>query len=147
MAIAAPITKAPFHTWIVGIAALLFNAGGAYHYLMVKMANPDFMAQMPEGAAAYYQDFPLWMDIVWPLAVWTAVSGALLVLLRKKVAVTAFLVSFVSYLVNAFYTFGIATPPAAMMTSGNLIFSVVIGAQLLVLWLYSRAMTAKGVLQ
>lgn len=139
--------KTPVHLWIVGILALLFNAGGAYHYLMVRTNNAAFLARMPEGAVAYYQNFPIWMDIVWPLAIWTSVIGALLILLRRKLAMPTFLVSLASYLVSAFYTFGITDPPAAMMTSGNMIFSIVIGVQLALLWYYARAMTAKGVLR
>ncbi|WP_260482689.1 hypothetical protein [Sphingomicrobium flavum] len=139
--------KAPWHLWVIGLAALLFNAGGAFHYVMTKTRNADFIEQMPAGAIEYYEGFPIWMDMAWAIAIWFAVAGALLLLVRKAWAAPVFLIAFLAYLVSSFYTFALGAPPAEMMTTNNMLFSVGIGLQLLLLTLYSRAMAARGVLK
>lgn len=139
--------KTPTHLWVVGILALLFNAMGAVDYVAMKYEMQAYMAQLTDEMLAYYDSFPLWMEIAWPTSVWAAVIGAVLLLMKNKLAVIAFAVSTVAYLVAAVHTFGVNPPPASVSTPGSMIFSIVIGLQLALLWYYARAMTAKGVLR
>lgn len=139
--------KTPTHLWVVGILGLLFNAGGASNYVMMKLEVASYRAQLTDEMIAYYDGYPLLMDIVWPLSVWSAVVGCLLLLMKKRHAVTAFMVATIAYVVASGWTFGVARPPETIMTTGSTIFSVVIGVQLALLWYYARAMTAKGVLR
>lgn len=141
------VTKTPTHLWVVGILALLFNAMGALDYVMMRLEVPAYMAQLTDDMLAYYETFPIWMEIAWPVSVWAAVIGALLLLLKKRLAVTAFAVSTIGYLIAAIWTFGVSNPPEGVMTTGSTIFSIVIGVQLALLWWYSRSMAAKGVLR
>lgn len=139
--------KTPTHLWVVGILALLFNAMGALDYVAMRFKMEAYVAQLTEEMLAYYDSFPIWMEIAWPLSVWSAVIGAVLLLMKNKMAVTAFAISTVAYLVAAVHTFGINPPPEGMSTPGSMIFSIVIGLQLALLWYYARNMTAKGVLR
>ena len=139
--------KTPTHLWVVGILALLFNAMGAIDYLAMRFKMEAYIAQLTDEMLAYYDSFPVWMEIAWPLSVWSAVIGAVLLLMKNKMAITAFAVSTVAYLVAAVHTFGVNPPPEGVSTTGSTIFSVVIGVQLALLWYYARAMTAKGVLR
>ncbi|MBW0144249.1 hypothetical protein [Sphingomicrobium clamense] len=142
----APATKAPTHLWIIGILALLFNAMGALDYLMMRFKVDIYMAQLTEDMLAWYDSFPIWMEIAWPVSVWAAVIGCVLLLMRKSSAVTAFAVSTIAYLVAAVHSFGTNPPPAELATPGSMIFSIFIGVQLALLWYYARRMTAMGVL-
>ena len=81
----------------------------------------------------------------WALAVWGSVLGSILLLLRKRLAAPVFLASFVSMVINAIYNFGFSGGMEVMGSTG-LIFTVVIFFVALGLWLYSRAMQARGVL-
>lgn len=140
-------TKTPTHLWVVGILALLFNAMGAVDYLAMRFKMEAYVAQLTDEMMAYYDSFPVWMEIAWPLSVWSAVIGAVLLLMKNKMAVTAFAISTIAYLVAAVHTFGVNPPPEGVSTPGSMIFSIVIGLQLALLWYYARNMTAKGVLR
>ena len=37
-------TRAPWHLWVVGIISLLWNAMGAFDYLMSQTRNEQYMA-------------------------------------------------------------------------------------------------------
>lgn len=139
--------KAPTHLWVIGILALLFNVMGAVDYVAMRYEMPAYMAQLTDEMIAYYDSFPLWMQIAWPVSVWAAVIGCVLLLMRKRHAVTAFAVSTIAYLVAAVHTFGVNPPPSGMNSAGTMIFSIVIGVQLALLWFYARNMTAKGILR
>ena len=47
--------KTPWHLWAVGIISLLWNAFGAFDYVMTKLKNPAYMAAFtPEQQAYFY---------------------------------------------------------------------------------------------
>lgn len=139
--------KAPWHLWVVGVLALLFNAGGGYDYLMHQTENAAYREMLTPEMVSYYDNFPFWMEAAWGVSVWFAIGGALLLLLRRKIAAPLFLVSFAAYLVTGTYTYFLSTPPEGVISAGPNIFAFVIGLQIVLLWFYSRAMTRRGVLR
>src|SRR3546814_12412571 len=48
-------------------------------------------------------DLPLWADIVWSMYTWAGLAGALLLLVRSRQAVTAFLICVFAAIVNLAY--------------------------------------------
>ena len=62
--------KTPWHLWVIGILALLWNAGGAYDYILIKTRNADYFAAMTAQHIAYLDAFPLWVGMAWALGVW-----------------------------------------------------------------------------
>ena len=137
--------KAPVHLWIIGVVTLLWNLMGAYDYLMTQTQNAAYMAKFEQAHLDYFYGFPTWVEATWALAVWGAVLGSILLLLRKRWAVPVFLVSFAAMVLTAIYNFGISNGMEVMGTAG-FIFTVVIFIVSLGLWLYSRAMQTRGVL-
>lgn len=140
--------RTPFHLWIVGILTLLWNAGGAYDYLMTRTGNAAYLAQMPPEVLAMREATPLWAGIGWGFGVWLSVLGSLLLLLRSRLAGPSYLISLVGLIVTGFWTYGTGrTMAPEVMETGSLIFSVAIALGLVLQWLYARAMTARGVLR
>jgi hypothetical protein len=135
----------PVHLWIVGGLAVLWNLVGAYDYVMTQTRNEDYMAQFSEAQLQYFYGFPAWLEFFWALAVWGSVAGSILLLMRRRWAVPVFLVSFVSMVITAVYNFVLSEGMEIMGTEG-LVFSLVIFVVALGLWLYARAMAARGVL-
>ena len=43
-------TKTPWHLWVIGIVATLWNAGGAYDYTMTQTRNMDYLTTGAENA-------------------------------------------------------------------------------------------------
>jgi len=138
-------SKTPVHLWIVGVLALLWNAMGAFDYLATKLQLDFYMSQFTEQQLEYFYGFPKLMTACWAFGVWGAVAGSVGLLLRKKWAVWAFVVSCAGMVCTTIYNFGI-TNGAEIMGSGAVIFSVVIWAIALFLLWYSWSQVKKGVL-
>ena len=62
--------KTPWHLWVIGVVTLLFNAGGAFDYVMTQTQNEAYMAQFSEAELAYFYSFPAWVQGSWAVAVW-----------------------------------------------------------------------------
>ncbi len=138
-------SKTPVHLWIIGVVALLWNAIGAFDYLATKLQLDFYMSQFSELQLEYFYGFPKLMTAGWAFAVWGSVVGSIGLLMRKKWAVWAFVVSCAGMVVTTIYNFGM-TNGAEIMGSGGVIFSVVIWVIALFLLYYSWAQAKKGVL-
>ena len=139
--------KAPTHLWIVAVVSLLWNAFGALDYLMTQTANEAYMSNFTPEQRAYFEGFPAWMVSFWAFGVWGAFAGSFLLLLRHRHAVTAFAVSLLGLAVSTIYQYALSDMPASLMTPGIMVFNVVIWAIAIALFLYARAMRARGVLR
>jgi len=140
--------KAPWHLWLVGVIALLFNSIGAYDYVMSMTQGASYMASagMTPAQIAHYEAMPAWMTAVWAIGVWGAMLGSVLLLLRNKLAAPVFAVSLAAFLVSLVYTY-VLTDGGAVMGGQMAIASAVIAALLIFFIWYSRAMTRRGVLR
>jgi hypothetical protein len=136
---------APKHLWIIGIISLLWNMMGAFDYLMTQTENESYMAKFDPAQLDYFYNFPTWVVVFWALAVWGSVIGSVLLLLRKRLAVQVFMVSFISMVITSIYNFVLSNGMEVMGSTG-FVFTVVIFFVALGLWLYARAMHLRGVL-
>ncbi|MCK0119188.1 hypothetical protein MWU61_01445 [Loktanella sp. F6476L] len=139
--------KTPFHVWIVGIIALIWNAGGAYDYVMTQTENEAYLAMLSDAQKAFLDNGPIWFETAWAIGVWFSMLGALLLLLRSRLAGPAFGLSLVGLIVSSVYSFGIADRTGMDMTPTQLGFTAAIYVVLVLLWVYARAMTRRGVLR
>ena len=145
--------RTPVHLWIVGALALLWNAFGCYDYLMTRMRNTEYLAEMmptvdPNAVLAWVDAFPVWAQFGWGLGVWGGLIGAILLLLRSRWAVLAMGLSLLGAVLGLGYQ-AVAAPPLAGMedsTAAAVMPYVIIGVAL-ALFLYARSMRAKGVLR
>ncbi len=138
-------TRTPIHLWIVGIAALLWSLIGAVDYLMTQTKNEAYMGQFSPEQLEFFYGYPSWLVAFWAVAVWGEVLGAVLLLMRKRLAVPALVVSFLCMVVTTIHNYGFAG--AAEIVGGmGIAFGVVIFVVALALILYARVMARKGVL-
>ena len=140
--------RTPWHVWLVGAIALLFNSIGAFDYVMSMTQGASYMAKagMTPEQIAHYQTMPGWMIAVWAIGVWGAMLGSLLILLRNRYAFPVFAVSLAAFLVSLVYTYGM-TDGGEVMGGQMLIASAVITALLLFFLFYARKMAKRGVLR
>lgn len=139
--------RTPWHLWLVGVLALLWNGFGAYDYLMTNTQGAGYMAGMgmTQAQIDYFLAMPAWMNAAWAFGVWGGVLGALLLLLRSKWALWAFAASLLGLVGSWIHTFTsngleIAGPAGTIM-------SVVISIVALFLLAYARMMQKAGVLR
>ena len=145
-------SRTPAHLWIVGALALLWNGFGSYDYLMTRMRNTDYLAGMmptvdPQAMLAWVDAFPIWAQAGWALGVWGGLIGAILLLMRNRWAVPLFAASLLGAVVGLAYQIVAAPPLAGMEGAMNDLMPFVIIVVALALFLYARAMKARGVLR
>ena len=143
--------KAPLHLWIVGILSLLWNGFGCYDYFMTKTKGAEYVASMmpgvdAEAVMAYLNSIPLWGTALWALGVWGGLLGSALLLARHKLAVPALGISMLGAVLGLGYQ--LMNPPdiPAMHEGVNAVMPYIIILVAIGLFLYARAMKAKGVL-
>jgi len=140
--------KTPWHIWLIGVLSLLWNAGGAFDYVMAHFAADSYLAQATPEQQAYYEGFPAWATAFWALGVWGAFAGSVLLLVRSRFAALAFGISLIGLLANTSRLFSTMGADAVdLLGQGNLAFTAALIVVALGLWLYARSMARKGVLR
>ncbi len=81
----------------VAVAALLFEAYGVYSYLIHVTTDP---AGLPLDQRDLVLAMPRWMNAAFAIAVWAGLAGALLLIMRRWLAVPLLLLSLVAALVQ-----------------------------------------------
>ncbi len=132
--------RPPVHLWIVGVLALLWNAGTTW-----RPRPEPYMSQYSEEQLAYFYGFPAWVVAVWAISVFSGFLGAIALLLRRKWAVWLFALSLAGLVINSIYTLVLSEGADVMGTVGT-VMTVVIFVVAIALWWYAQRMAAKGVL-
>jgi hypothetical protein len=143
----APV-KTPWHIWLVGVIAVLFNSIGVFDFVMSMAQGAKYQASagMTPDQIAHYQQMPSWMTVVWAVGVFGAFLASILLLLRRKQALLVFILSLAAFVVNLLYTY-VLTNGGAVMGQQMAITSAVIAGLLVFFSWYSRFMTLRGVLR
>lgn len=139
--------KAPLHFWIVAVLATLWNAIGAFDYIMTQTRNETYLAGFTDPQRAYFESFPMWMEATWAFGVWGGFAGALLLLMRSRHAVAAFAVSLAGLAASTVYQYVLNTPPPEMMTGAMMAMNVFIWVMAIGLLWYAMRMRKAGVLR
>ena len=129
--------------WAIGIIALVWNGFGVMAYIAQAYMTDEVLAALPQDEQALYQNIPAWVTAAFATAVFGGALGALLLLLRKKLAKLLFIVSFLGILVQMYHSFFMSKnfdvygPGAAIMP----IMVIIIGVFLII---YTRKSAEKG---
>lgn len=135
--------KTPWHLWLVGALALLWNASGAMTILLAQAGKlPDISAD----EAAYYATQPLWFVVVTDIALFGAIAAAIALLLRSRTAVWLFAVSLLAILVTN--TYDLAAGGARALANGGALVVTILIVVIAVLELgYARGLRKRAVLR
>lgn len=141
-------SKTPWHLWLVGVFATLFNAIGVFDYAMNIAKGPAYLASAgftPEQVA-HYQAMPAWMMVVWAVGVFSAFAASIALLLRRALAAPVFSLSLAAFGINVAYNH-LLTNGAAILGRQMSITSAVIATLLALFTVYARVMAGRGVLR
>ena len=140
--------KTPWHLWVIGGISLLVNAFPALDFTMTNMQNEFWLSPLTAAQRDFILGAPLWSNICWALGGFGAFIGSVLLLMRSRHAVTAYLVSIVGLAGSTLYQHVLNGATTARLFEGvALIVTLVIWVIMLALLFYARAMRAKGVLR
>jgi hypothetical protein len=137
----------PWHLWLVGVLALLWNCVGAFDYVMTETRNSSYLSSFTPEQLAYFDSFPKWVVGTWALSVWGGVAGAVLLLLRRRLAVPVFAISLAAMVPTFFHNYVLTNSLAVMGGVGGLIFTAVIVIVGIALLIYARSLASQGVLR
>lgn len=138
-------THTPWHLWLVGVLGMFWNVVGAWDYLATQTQNESYMSRFTPEQLEFFYGFPSWVVALWAIAVWGGVLGAVLLVLRRRLAAPVLLVSFLSMMATAAHNFVLANG-AEIMGTGGVVFTGLIFLVALGLMLYAGAMSRRGVL-
>ncbi len=140
--------KTPWHLWVVGGLSLLWNAFPAVDFTLTNMENDFWLSPLTAPQRDFILSAPLWADGFWALGGFASFFGSVLLLMRSRHAVTAFLLSAVGLAGSAYYQLvQIGDRMRELFQDVPLYVTATIAVVLFALILYARAMKAKGVLR
>ena len=139
-------TKAPWHLWVIGIIALLWNAMGALDYFLSQTKNEAYMNMFTPEQLEFFYSFPSWSVALWAIAVWGGLLGCILLLLRKKLAVSVFLVSLICMALNTIYIYAFTNGMEVMSDPFEIAFNAAIFLVAVFLFFYSNNMSSKNII-
>ncbi len=142
-------TGRPWHLWVVAILTLLWNAIGCLDFIMTQMENADYFenAGFTSEQMAFFTGYPTWAALIWGVAVFSPMLGALCLLLKTRLAFACFVVGLLTYVIAMTRQYGFTEFMTLFPEPSYPIFSVIIFVIGLGQVLYARAMTSRRVLQ
>lgn len=137
-----PYRSRPVAGWfiIAAMASLLFMGLGCISYLMHVFADP---ATMPLDQRAAYEAEPAWVIAAYAVAVWIGLLGAVLLVLRRRIAEWLLLLSLVAVLV---WLAGLilVTPLRENMSANDLLVAIVVTALTWTVYWFARHSRQRG---
>lgn len=132
-------TPAPWHLWLLGVAALLWHIVGAADYVATQYEYGPYVTLFPAEFLAYFGSLPAWVDAAWAIGVWGGLLGAVLLLMRERGAVLALVVAALAMLVATIWMIFVSDPSLQSVTGMDGVW-VMVGASAVPvgLWLYAR---------
>ena len=89
--------------WLISTLALVWNLIGIFNYLTQAFMTDEILASLPLDQQLMYQEVPAWVTAAFALAVFSGTIGAVLMLLKKKIATTFFILSFIGIISQMTY--------------------------------------------
>ncbi|MFV0276056.1 MAG: hypothetical protein ACK5HY_02580 [Parahaliea sp.] len=137
----------PWHLWLVGVLALLWNVAGALDFVMTQTRDARYLANFSQQQLDHVYSLPTWVVVFWGIAVGTGVLGALLLLLRRRLAPTVFFVSLLALLAVYVRNYLFDNALEVMGDALSLWFSAAIVVVAIFLFFYAGIMNSRGVLR
>jgi hypothetical protein len=135
--------KPPIWFWILSVLALIWNAMGVNQYLQQAYNTESFRVLYTSEQLTLMDSTPAWATASFAIAVFSSVLACVLLLLRKKLAKTVFLIALIAIVVQMTHGLLIAKSyevTSAFQTSMAIIV-LVVG---LLLYLFAKRSTKKG---
>ena len=140
-----PTTTGPLprRYWILAVLAMLWNVLGLVVFLVEAGMTPELLATLPEAQRAIHLATPDWLRVVFGIAVVAGVAGALGLLLRRRWAAPAFLLSLLAVLVQLVAGY-LVTPAWSLTGAAGLVQPVLQVVISLALYGHARRASVRG---
>lgn len=89
--------------WFVAGLAVLWMLFGVLAFVMDPLTDEAALAQMSEAERELFLERPTWLFVIYGIAVFSGLAGAIGLLMRRSWAVTAFVVSLAAIIIQFIY--------------------------------------------
>jgi len=132
--------------WVLGLVFLIWNTFGCYLYVMDQtMTDAAYSAAYGEAMMAVRKLYPTWSVAAYAIAVWGGLLASILYLLRKRLAVTLFIISLIAAIISFIWGLTNAEAKAAAGETGWVMPLIVVLIGLFEIW-WSRQKKTQGLL-
>lgn len=137
-----PYAPRPVASWymIAAVGSLLFMSFGCVLYLMHMLADPS---TMPVDQRAAYEAEPAWVIGAYALSMWVGLAGAVLLLLKKKLAEPFLALALVGALVWLSGSIGVTKLRETMSATDLLVVIVMVALTWTIFW-FARHSRQRG---
>jgi len=130
--------------WIIAILALLWNLMGVSRYLMEAYNVETFRAEFNADQLAIIDGSPAWLTAVFAIAVFSGLLACLLLLLRRKFAVTLFGISLLCVLIQMISVWVTTNTIEVFGTIDGVVMPMFVIIISIFLYYYSKGASQKG---
>jgi hypothetical protein len=135
--------RTPWHLWLVGAVALVFVGFGAVDFVATVTRFGPYVSNFPPELMEYFYGLPVWIYAIWGVTIAAGLIGAVLLLLRRKLAAPLIAVSTIGPIQSL--VLPMLYPPP--IEYGGPISATVITAIPVLLFVYAVRMTRRGILR
>ncbi|MBA3666908.1 MAG: hypothetical protein H0W65_04200 [Sphingomonas sp.] len=136
----AEANAVPGWFWVAAVAVLLWEAVGCFMYVSQVTTDP---ATLPLDQRAMWAATPAWMIGAYAVAVWVGLIGAVLLLMRRRLAAPVLLVSLIAVVVQ--FSALALVPQLRETTSSDMlavpIFIIIAGY---IIWQFAKLSSKRG---
>lgn len=129
--------------WIICIIGLLWNLSGVYSFFMEVFITPEALAALPEAERLLYEANPVWMTVVFAIAVLDGTLGCILLLMKKAIAGPVLITSLIAVLIQMTYWLFMTNSREVYGPAGMVMPVIVTSIAALLVW-YAYMVKAKG---
>ena len=95
--------KAPIWFWIIAIISLLWNIMGILSFVSHTFISEGALQALTQEERTLYNNYPIWISIIFATAVFTGVIASFTLLSRRKISLMIFQISLVAILIQMTY--------------------------------------------
>ncbi|MFY9242618.1 MAG: hypothetical protein WAO74_06290 [Polaribacter sp.] len=132
--------------WVIGVIAFIWNSMGIDGYLNQTYKTERFKSMYTEEQLEYIFNSPSWVTGVFAIAVFSSVIGCILLLLRKKLATTFFLIGLLAVIAQTGYNL-FMNPGKELYGSMEYSMLIMIPLFAVFLYWYSKKCIKNGILK
>ena len=135
--------KVPTSFWVISGIALIWNALGIFNFIGQTFMSEETLRALPEDQQVLFENVPMWLTIIFAIAVITGTLGCIGLLLRKAWAVPLLLISMITALFQMLHGL-IMTDMVSVMGTSAIVTTVLVIVVAIFLYWYSKQSKAKG---
>ncbi len=137
--------KTPWHLWAAGVIGILWYLNGGYDFSSTILREPSYTAYFSQETHDFYDAMPWWAITAWGAAEVFGIAGGILLLLKSRFAMHAFVAATISIFINLIYNFVLADAGKALGPTAIYFEAFVITSTILFL-VYAYWMRTRGVI-